>query len=104
MNGNENDALEQSENESIPEGVQEELDSQAENPQTPAQNPVSMVLDTAGKEAVVSGSKKAIAMLLKKKFLFVALIAGGALILIIILFAVMDSSGVRFMKHPTYIT
>lgn len=94
MNGNENDALEQSENESIPEGVQEELDSQAENPQTPAQNPVSMVLDTAGKEAVVSGSKKAIAMLLKKKFLFVALIAGGALILIIILFAVMDSSGV----------
>lgn len=94
MNGNENDALEQSENESIPEGVQEELDSQAKNPQTPAQNPVSMVLDTAGKEAVVSGSKKAIAMLLKKKFLFVALIAGGALILIIILFAVMDSSGV----------
>lgn len=95
MENNEDNLLEQSENESIPEEFQQEVDNQAENLQGPSNNPVSMVLNTVGKEALVSGSKKAIAMLLKKKFLFVALIAGGALFLIIIIFAIMDSSGVN---------
>ena len=71
MDNNENDALEQSENESIPEEVEQELDSLAEESENQPENiPANMILNTMGKEAIVSGSKKAIAMLLKKKFLF----------------------------------
>ena len=95
MDNNENDALEQSENESIPEEVEQELDSLAEESENQPENiPANMTLNTMGKEAIVSGSKKIIAMLLKKKFLFVALIAGGILLFIILFVAVMDSSGV----------
>ncbi|HIR74466.1 TPA: hypothetical protein IAB95_03080 [Candidatus Ventrenecus avicola] len=95
MDNNENDALEQSENESIPEEVEQELDSLAEESENQPENiPANMTLNTMGKEAIVSGSKKVIAMLLKKKFLFVALIAGGILLFIILFVAVMDSSGV----------
>ena len=94
MNGNENDALEQSENESIPEGVQEELDSQAENAENmPENTPADMVYDTEGKTATLTGDKKIINRLLKNPQIAIPLVVGGFIIFIVIFLAATDSSG-----------
>ena len=95
MENDENSMLEQSENESIPEEVEQELENQAENPQGPTNHPVSMTLNTLGKEAIASGSKKSIALLLKNPYVRLGLIGIVVLLFVILFFAAMDSSGVN---------
>ncbi len=95
MDNNENDALEQSENESIPEEVEQELDSLAEESENlPATTPADVAYDTKGKTAVLSGDKKIIAFLIKHPQVALVLGVVVVLMIIIIFFAVSDSAGV----------
>lgn len=77
---------------------QQKIEDLAENPPIPEENKGEMTLDTKHKDAVVSGSKKAIALLLKKKhILIVAAIAIGLIVLIMLMSMLHASEGTKFI-------